>query len=308
MEKKLFAGHLTALFTVLVWGTTFVATKLLLESFTPIEILFFRFLIGYLSLWAVSPRFLKTTGLRQELLFAAAGMCGVTLYFLMENIALTYSPASNVGVILAVSPLFTALLAHFFLDGERLSFRFFLGFGAAIAGIVLIAVNGSAVLKTNPRGDLLAVGAAAVWAVYSILMKKIGQLGYSTIQSTRRVFFYGILLMIPALSLFDFRLGIERLRSPVDLFNILYLGFGASALCFVTWNWSVKVLGAIRTSAYIYAVPVINIAAAVLVLHERITPLAVLGTVLTLAGLLLSEGGHGKPQASGTPQQPQGHA
>ena len=91
-------GHLIALFTVGVWGTTFIATKILLRSFSPIEILFIRFLIGFLCLSVACPHVLHLKNRKQELYFAAAGLCGVTLYFLFENIALTYTMASNVGV------------------------------------------------------------------------------------------------------------------------------------------------------------------------------------------------------------------
>lgn len=95
--------------------------------------------------------------------------------------------------------------------------------------------------------------------------------------------------MISTLFLFDFRLELARFTNPVYLFNIIYLGLGASALCFVTWNFAVKVLGAVKTSVYIYMVPVITVVTSVFILHEKITVLAGAGTVLTLAGLFLSE-------------------
>lgn len=290
MENRAAVGHLAAVVTILVWGTTFVATKVLLRSFTPVEILFFRFTIGYAALWLAAPRFLRTSGRREELCFAAAGFSGVTLYFLLENIALTYSLASNIGVILAVSPLFTVLVAKFFGTGERLNAMFFAGFASAMCGIVLIALNGSDGFAANPIGDVLAVLAALTWAIYSNLMKKISAFGYDNIRVTRRVFFYGLVFMLPVLPLLGFRLGLERFAVPVNAFNIVFLGLGASALCFATWNLSVRILGAVRTSVYIYAVPVINIIAAIIVLNERITKLAVAGTVLTLLGLFLSEG------------------
>lgn len=100
---------------------------------------------------------------------------------------------------------------------------------------------------------------------------------------------YGILFMIPTLFLFDFKLELTRFANLVYLFNIIYLGLGASALCFVTWNFAVKVLGAVKTSVYIYMVPVITVVTSVLILHEKITVLAGVGTLLTLAGLFLSE-------------------
>jgi len=289
-NSKTIPAHISAFITVLIWGTTFVSTKVLLKDFLPIEILFFRFVIGYITLLVVYPKRIKIENLKHELYFVVAGLFGVTLYFLLENIALTYTLASNVGVIVSIVPFFTAILAHIFLDSEKLRLRFFIGFIVAITGIILIGFNGNVVLKLNPIGDILAVLAAIVWAIYSILMRKISKFQYNTLGSTRKVFFYGLLFMVPALFIFKFKLDFDRFTNTSSLLNILYLGFGASALCFVTWNWSVKILGAVKTSVYIYIVPVITVIASAILLHENITPLALVGTVLPLAGLFISEG------------------
>lgn len=289
MRNQNTAGHLSAFLTVIIWGTTFISTKVLLTDFQPVEILFFRFVIGLLALLLVYPHRLNGTTFRQELTFAAAGLCGICLYYLFENIALTYTMASNVSIIISVAPFFTAILTHLFIKGEeKLRKSFFLGFVVAMVGIFLICFNGSR-LELNPLGDLLALLAALLWACYSVLTRKISGYGYHTILTTRRIFVYGILFMIPALFLFDFKLEPSRFTNPVSLFNIVYLGLGASALCFVTWNFAVRVLGAVKTSVYIYIVPVITVAASALILHERITFLAGLGTILTLTGLFLSE-------------------
>lgn len=289
MTEKKSIGHMAAILTILLWGTTFISTKVLLRSFTPIEVLFFRFMIGFITLILIYPRRLKITDKKQELVFAGAGICGVTFYFLFENIALTYTQASNVGVLVSISPFITAVLAQTFL-GEKLKPKFFIGFLIAVAGIVLIGLNGNFVLKLNPLGDLLAMLAAVAWACYSILTKKISGFGYHIIQATRRTFFYGLLFMIPALYFMEFQIGAERFLDQTNLLNILYLGFGASALCFVTWNFALKRLGAVKTSVYIYLVPAVTILAATLILKERITWLALSGTGLTLLGLIVSEG------------------
>lgn len=290
MEQQKTAGHLAALLTIVIWGTTFISTKVLLADFQPVEILFFRFVLGFFALLAACPRLLRGTTRRQELTFAAAGLCGVCLYYLLENIALTYTLASNVGVIISVSPFFTAILSHLARKGEeKLQANFFVGFVVAMAGICLISFKGSA-LEINPTGDLLALGAAFIWACYAVLTRQISNFGYPTILTTRRIFFYGILFMIPALFLFDFHWDLSRFSHPVYLLNILFLGLGASALCFVTWNFAVKLLGAVKTSIYIYMVPVITVVTSVLILKEEITAAAALGIALTLGGLLLSEG------------------
>ena len=289
MGHKSFSGHLAALFTIIIWGTTFISTKVLLTDLSPVEILFSRFLMGFAALFLVCPRRMKGVSREQELTFVLAGLSGICLYYLLENIALTYTMASNVGVIISVSPFFTAILSCIFLRAEgRLRAGFFVGFVVAMAGVVLISLNGSR-LKLNPAGDVLAILAAFVWACYSILTKKISSFGYPVVLTTRRTFFYGILFMVPALFVFGSEPGLERSVDVTDLLNILYLGLGASALCFVTWNLAVRVLGAVKTSVYIYMIPVITVVTSVLVLKEPVTWASVVGTLLAVAGLFLSE-------------------
>lgn len=288
-QRKINTGHLLALLTILIWGTTFISTKILLKDFTPVEILFFRFLIGYFVLLLIYSRPIRTTSFKEELLFISAGLCGVTLYFLIENIALVYTLASNVGVIVSIAPFFTAVIAHFFLEEEKFHRQFFIGFLIALAGIILIGLNGSYLLQLNPIGDLLALLAPVVWAIYSVLMRKISLLKIHTIGATRRVFFYGLLFMLPPLFLFDFQLGLSRFKEISNVAHLLFLGLGASALCFLTWNKAVGILGAVKTSVYIYIVPVITVAASALVLNEKITWAILTGTFLTLTGSYISE-------------------
>lgn len=190
-------GHLLGAFSVLVWGTTFVATKVLLRTFSPIEIMIARFALGFLALLIVGRGLMRPQKKWHEALFAAAGLTGVTLYFLMENIALTYISASLVGVIVAAAPLFTALIAAVFLK-EKLSIWFFCGFVCAMTGITLVSLAGVSELHFSPVGALLTVGAALVWGVYSVLIRVLGHMGYQTVPLTCRIFGYGFLfLLIP---------------------------------------------------------------------------------------------------------------
>lgn len=292
-------GQAAAWFTILLWGTTFVSIKILLVEFNPAEILLFRFIMGYFALFLACPRRLKSTGIRQEAVFALAGLCGICLYYLLENIALTYTMASNVGVVVSVSPFFTAMLVYLLKrrkdkasangqEGqEGFGVHFLLGFFVAMAGVVLISFNGSR-LELNPVGDILALVAAFSWACYSLLTRKIAGYGYPVILTTRRTFFYGILFMLPSLLFYDFSWNLERFSRPANLFNILYLGLGASAMCFVTWNVAVKHLGAVRTSVYIYLVPVITVVTSAWILNEPVTWITAAGTFLAIAGLFLS--------------------
>jgi len=298
-------GHIAAVFTIIIWGTTFVSTKILLKSFQPTEILCYRICIGLLALHLVYPKRIGKTTKKQELMFAAAGLCGITLYQLFENIALTYTAASNVGIIVSLSPFFTGLLAPRFLDGEKPGKSFFIGFIAAITGIALISYNGAVTLHFNPKGDILTLLAAFFWSLYSILSRKISQFGFHTVQTTRKVFGYGLLFMLPAFLILRFPWHPGELLKPVNLGNILFLGLGASAMCFVTWNLAVKALGAIKTSTYIYLVPVITVITSVIVLKEQVTWMSAAGTALALAGLFISEKKEFKVRPRYNPQKTQ---
>ena len=125
MDNSQRLGQAAALVTILIWGTTFISTKVLLTYLSPIEILFLRFAIGYLALGLAAPRRLILTDRRQEKLFALAGLCGVTLYYGFENLALSATQASNVGVIISIAPFFTVLFSAAFLKEKRPGPRFF---------------------------------------------------------------------------------------------------------------------------------------------------------------------------------------
>ena len=289
MENKEVLGHVAVLLTILIWGTTFISTKVLLQFFTPVEILAVRFLLGYCALYIIYPRRLNGMSFKQELICLFAGMCGICLYYLCENIALSYTLASNVGVLICLAPLFTVILSRFFkLKKEKIGISFCIGCVIAFGGVVLISFDNQSV-EFNFIGDCLAVLAALIWAIYSLLTKKLGEFGINTILLTRRVFFYGLIFILPLSFVFDFSLNQDLLFKPEVYFNFLFLGLGAYALCFVTWNFAVKILGAVKTGVYIYAVPVITVITSVLILHEVVTVKILIGLALTLLGVFIAE-------------------
>ena len=287
-DNHILQGHALAVFTVVVWATTFVSTKVLLRAFTPLEIMIARFALGFLALLIAGKGLMKAQKKQHELLFALAGLTGVTLYFLMENIALTYISASLVGVIVAAAPLFTALVAALALH-ERLNRWFFLGFICAMAGVALSSLAGVSELDLHPLGALLGVGAAFVWGVYSVIIRKLGTMGYRTVPLTCRIFGYGLLFLLIPACIEGFPAPASAWIEPLYAANLLFLGLCASATCFVTWNRAVFLLGPVKTSVYIYAQPVITILSSALILGETMTPVMWLGTALALAGLILSE-------------------
>lgn len=285
---RLLAGHLAALFTIFVWGLTFISTRILLNNLTPVEILFIRFLLGWIALWIFCPSLLAWQGRRTEFGFALAGLSGVTIYFLLENIALEYTYAANVGVIVSTAPFFTALVDWLFFSGKRPGPAFCAGFALAIAGISLMAFADGE-LNISPAGDLLALLAAIAWAFYSCITRGLSSLDLGSLKITRRIFFYGLVFMLPALTWSGLEARPEILLAPAVYANLLFLGIGASAICFATWTFCLARLGTARASAYIYLVPVVTVLAAAIFLQEQIGWLSLLGMSLVIPGLIISE-------------------
>lgn len=291
-----FPGHGLALGAVIVWAVTFVSTKVLLSYAAPIDILFARFIVGLIALVIFYPHRLKVRGFGEERWFIAAGATGVLLYYLLENIALIYISASLAGVVVATAPFFTGIACAIRYK-KRLSITFILGFLVSIIGVAMVSFGGAqetqATLESTTLIDTLwgiglALAAAATWALYSLITKKLASFNYHSIQATRRTFVWGIAFMIVILPFSGFTIAPQDLVLPEVWGNILFLGLGASALCFVSWNAAVRLLGPLRTSVYIYLVPALTILASTLLLGDPLTPLIIIGVLLTIAGLVLS--------------------
>lgn len=289
--------HLMALFTVSIWGTTFVSTKVLMKNgLSPEDILFYRFMLAYLSIWIICPRKLFAYNLKDELLFIMSGACGGSLYFIAENRALGITLASNVALILCTTSIFTAFLSHLFVKGERLKKNLILGSLIALAGVAFVVFNGSFVLKINPAGDILTIVASLMWAFYGIILKKLDS-RYTTLFITRKVFFYGIITLLPAFFFSPLTTDKKILFNPLVYGNLLFLGLVASMLCYILWNMCVKNLGAVRTTNYVYIVPLVTLIASSLIIGEPITLFAIMGAIFILSGVYIAEKGFGKKRS-----------
>ena len=166
---------------------------------------------------------------------------------------------------------------------------FIIGFIFAIVGIAVITFNGKFILKINPLGDMLAILAAVMWGLYSALIKMIGDMGFHSITITKKTFMYGIIFMIPIMFFMGFDVNISDYIKPINLINFLFLSFVACTLCFIAWTYSTKILGAVRNNTYIYFIPIITLIASKIILNENITIFALIGVVLILLGVIISE-------------------
>jgi len=285
-NKQVFA-HVAGILCGCIWGYTYVSLAILFQDFTPVEVQFFRFIVAALTLYLIYPKRMGKTTWRQELFFAAAGLTGVMMYFLLQGIAILHTSAPNVAVIVAINPMFTALLSWKLLGQARPGKIFFLGALLALCGIGIISFAG-AQLALNPIGDVIAVFTALTWAFYCIFAKKVSEFGIRIICTTRRIFLYGLLFLIPVMVVMDFQLDLERFANPSNVANILYLGLAASAAAYILWNFAVERLGPARTSVYIYLIPLVGVVGSILVLGETLTWLRFAGITLTLGGLVLS--------------------
>jgi len=281
--------HAIALLTVAIWGITFVSTKVLLGyGMDPSEIFFCRFLLAYLAIWFFSWRKIWANSFHDEVLFIASGMTGGSLYFMFENTALSYTLASNVSLIICTAPILTTLVNFLFHRGERIRSNLVYGSLIAFAGVALVVYNGGVILKLNPLGDLLTIIAALMWAFYSLIIKNLSG-KYSTLFVTRKVFFYGLVSIMPIFVFKPFKTSFQTLLHPEVFLNLIFLGFIASMLCYIMWNMAAKKLGIMRITNYIYFTPVVTLLSSAILIHETITVVALTGSVFILSGVWLAE-------------------
>lgn len=283
-------NHCLAFFTIFIWGITFISTKHLEKSFSALEILFVRYIIAYIVCWIICPRPLKFTGLKSEAMLLAAAVSGSALYQYLENLSVSYTNPASVSFITAATPIFMAVLAHRFL-GEKVTVRNIIGMFISIIGIFFICFGDSKSLETGLLGDLIIFGIIWLWAVYSILVKKISALGFEQFQVTRRLFMYSVILMIPFMAFKPSHMDFSALSDPYFLMNFAFLGIFASALCFSTWNISVATLGATTTSKYLFIMPLITLIAQSIYDKSGIGIAALIGMFITLGGIGFSEFG-----------------
>ena len=292
--------HLLALAVMAVWGVTFVCTKVLINAGVhPVAIFFMRFVLAYAGIWlyiALSGQASRLWfGWKEELVFLLLGISGGSFYFLTENLALAYTQATNTAFLVCSAPLFTAIFTLIFkrlskgrfasgLQEIRLGWPLIGGTVLSLTGMALVVFDGGR-LQLSAKGDLLAIGAALCWAVYSQFMSQMTR-DYGTVTATRKVFFYGLLTILPFLGGFRESFSAQVLGQPLVWGNLLFLGLVASLLCFIIWNLVMDKLGNVTSTNYVYLNPIFTLLTAMALLGERMTLVSGLGCAAILAGLI----------------------
>lgn len=293
-------GYILAVLSIFFWGITFVCTKILSKDFSALEIADIRFVLAYLGLLILYPKPVHFFNKSDIWLFIAAGFTGVTFYQFAENIAIVFSNASNVSVIVSICPIFTAIIAQIFLKEKHITIFFVLGFVFSICGVALVSFNGTKSFHFSPKGDFIALLSAISWGFYSLFVSLINQKGYNAFLSARLIFFFALLFMIP-LSIYGYFCGKDSPLWEINFFkntsrflklsnwlSFAFLGLVASAFCFAAWNKACLILGTVKISLGLYLIPIVTIIFAFFLIGEKITTLGLIGTFLTIFGLFLS--------------------
>ena len=281
-EKNSWWFHVVAILVIVAWGASFPCTRLLLDAgITPTEIFVYRSEIAYIGLLIFSKFKIDFWGWRDELLAFLCGLTGGAMYFVLQNIALKLTLLSDVVIVIAINPLLTTILAALFLKDEHFSLKILLSSMVAFTGVAVVT------LRDGLLGNVLAFLAALSWAVYCIILKRV-QGRHSTLAITRKVMIYGTICALPVMFSEPMSSLSTLLRSDV-LANMLFLALICSMAAFLIWNFVIKKIGAIRSSNYLYLDPVISIIIGVIVLHERVGIVAVVGCTLVLLGVIMVE-------------------
>lgn len=263
-SSHLLLWHFLAVFTVAVWGASFVSTKILLNAgFLPTHVYLLRFAFAYLILLAVSHERLFAKTLKHEAILACCGLTAGSIYFIAENTALGLSLVSNVSLIVCANPLLTMVFGGLLYRSERLGKRQVAGSLLTLCGMVLVVLNGKFILELSPAGDLLAFVAALVWTVYSLIVRPLSE-SYSALFISRKIFFYGALTSLPVLLFVGVDIPWRAFKNPVVAGNFLFLGIVASLFGYVIWNKALRVIGTVLASNYIYAIPLVSIVLSVI--------------------------------------------
>lgn len=284
--------HLIAIATVVVWGVSYPNTRILLDAgLSPTEIYVYRFIIGYIGLLACSRFAIKMCNVRDEALMFLLGLTGGTGYFILQNVALDMTLVSNVAVLVDTTPLFTMILAAIMFHDEHFTWGKVVGSIVAFAGVAMLSFRNGFVWGDGMLGDVLAIAAAIMWAIYSVILKQLNN-RYPTLLITRKTFFYGVASSLPVMLWQGHLTPASTLVQPVVAGNILFLALACSMAAFFAWGRVTKALGPTTVNNYIYLGPIISMAVAAVVLGERVGVMGLTGCALILIGLIIAEHQH----------------
>jgi drug/metabolite transporter (DMT)-like permease len=274
---------------MIIWGSSFAITKNSVNSVPPIFFALVRMSVASIILLIVAQIRGGIAKMQHPVpwtIVILMGLTGTCLYYICFNTALVYTMASTGALIQSFIPIVTVILAFIFLK-EPLSVKRLIGIGISIAGVLfIILVAAPAGKAKNPfLGNLLMLGAVFIWAIYTILAKRLAHI--DPIKVTANSIAVGTLLLIPAAYIELSGKSFPELSFRSWL-SAIYLGAISSSIGLLLYNRSLKHLEASETASFLNLMPVIGVITSVIFLGERITLWQVAGGVLVLVGVFIS--------------------
>jgi drug/metabolite transporter (DMT)-like permease len=281
---------LEALFAVMVWGASFVATKVALRYTSPVVVVWLRFTMGVviLGIAVLAGRKFALPEKRDWLYFALLGFLGITFHQWLQSTGLVTSQATTTGWIVASIPVFMALLGWLALK-EKLHWLQAAGILLSAFGVLLVVTRGDLLLLTSGKfgtmGDFLILVSAPNWAVFSVLSRR----GLQKYPATLMMFYVMTFGWLFSSILFFTQGGLNQIGSiPWDGWaGIAFLGVFCSGLAYIFWYDALQALPVAQTGAFLYLEPVVTVIVAALILNERIYFATLTGGMLILAGVWL---------------------
>lgn len=278
------------LFAVIFWGTSFIATKFLLDELTPRIIITMRLLLAIVLLFSIAlytKKSFKVSLKNHGKIFILALIAVFHLW--IQITGLKFTTASNTGWIIGTAPIFMAILGFTFLK-EKLDVIKISGITIAFIGLLLLVGNGNplSIDLIQNKGDLLVLSSAFTWGVYSIVNKKIS-VDYSPLMTILFLFFMMAIIILP------FSIDEKSISSIVNLsfvgwISILFLGLLCSGISYVIWAYALRDMESAKVGSYLYFEPFVTVIAAWILLSEEITLLMMLsGLIITLGVYLVNK-------------------
>ena len=285
MKKTYFIATITNV----ALGYAYISGKILLDKFTPIQVLFARFVLATVVLGIIYRKEKLSFNIKEEMVYALSAFFGNFLSLWLNYQALHYTTTTNVGVLGAIVPMITGIMGCFLLKDSKLDGFFWLGCAFAMLGVVLIYIGDG--FELHIHGDTIMIASGIVTSLYLVLLGKVSEFGHSIGATSKKITFYSfIVLGIANLLSGDLGNWSELLDAKM-IFNILLLGIVISGLCLVGYSYSTRILGAGRASVFSYICTISSVIFASTVIGEHVGINVVLATALIIAGTFISEQG-----------------
>lgn len=282
--------YLEALFAVIVWGASFIATKVVLLDISPIAVVWLRFAMGVIILGITvswQGQFMLL-GKSEWGYFALLGFLGITFHQWLQSNGLQTSEAGTTAWIVSTTPVFMALLGWMILK-ERIGWIKITGIILAFAGVLLVVSKGDlasvSVGKFGAPGDKLILVSAVNWAVFSVLSRR----GLKSHSASLMMFYVMTFGWLFTSILFFSSTGLGELAELTDKgwLGILFLGVFCSGLAYIAWYDALQALSAAQTGVFLYIEPLVAVVVAFFILSEAITPISMMGGGVILFGVWL---------------------